>query len=85
MKVAAIMETMLECLNGQTVFTITPGYDIEFYGGINYKVGGGFPGVTFYFPPPYSLKDRGKNGLLREYFLKEADFMNIRMSISSVK
>lgn len=40
MKVAAIMETMLECLNGQTVFTITPGYDIEFYGGINYKVGG---------------------------------------------
>lgn len=68
---------MLECLNGQLIFTITPDRGAEFEGWQTIEAK--LPRVTFYFPPPYRPQDRGTNentnGLLREYFSKGTDFM----------
>lgn len=77
MKVEAVTKAILDCLHGQTVFTITPDRGAEFEGW--QKIEESLPGVTFYFPPPYRPQDRGTNentnGLLREYFPKETAFM----------
>lgn len=77
MKVEAVTKAILDCLHGQTVFTITPDRGAEFEGW--QEIEKSLPGVTFYFPPPYRPQDRGTNentnGLLREYFPKGTDFM----------
>ena len=77
LKVAAVTSAMLECLHGQSIFTITPDRGAEFEGWQTIEAE--LPGIAFYFPPPYRPQDRGTNentnGLLREYFPKGTDFM----------
>lgn len=57
LKVAAVTSAMLECLHGQSIFTITPDRGAEFEGWQTIEAE--LPGIAFYFPPPYRPQDRG--------------------------
>mgnify|MGYP002869996437 CR=1 FL=1 len=73
-----VKNAMIEALNGQPLFSITPDRGKEFsqHAEVTKALG-----VEFYFPPPHHPWERGTNentnGLLREYFPKGQDLTDI--------
>ena len=70
-----VRDTMIICLKGQPLHTITPDRGKEF--AKHAEVTAALNGVQFYFPQPHQPWKRGTNentnGLLREYFPKGED------------
>ncbi len=70
-----IRDTMIQCLQGQPLHSITPDRGKEF--ARHAEVTAALNNVPFYFPQPHQPWQRGTNentnGLLREYFPKGTD------------
>ena len=68
-------DTMIQCLQGQPLYSITPDRGKEF--ARHAEVTNALNNVPFYFPQPHQPWQRGTNentnGLLREYFPKGTD------------
>lgn len=70
-----VRDTMIQCLQGQPLYSITPDRGKEF--ARHAEVTNALDNVPFYFPQPHQPWQRGTNentnGLLREYFPKGTD------------
>ena len=73
-----VKKALIEVLNGQRLFSVTPDRGKEF--SLNAEITKAL-GVEFYFPPPHHPWIRGTNentnGLLREFFPKGQDLTDI--------
>lgn len=73
-----VRDTIIRCLEGQPLHTITPDRGKEF--AKHAEVTAALNGVQFYFPQPHQPWKRGTNentnGLLREYFPKGENISN---------